>query len=84
MDIDVITIFPRMFKTALDESIIKRAQKKKKVKIRLHNLRDYTKDRHRKVDDRPFGGGAGMVMNPQPFFSAVEAIKSKFKYYHQP
>ncbi|MCM8770520.1 MAG: tRNA (guanosine(37)-N1)-methyltransferase TrmD [Candidatus Omnitrophica bacterium] len=77
MRIDVITIFPNMFKAVLNESIIKRAQAKNKVKIIIHNLRDYTLDKHRKVDDRPFGGGAGMVMSPEPIFRAVEAIQAR-------
>ncbi len=75
MRFDVITIFPEMFAPALDESIIKRAQAKKKVTIRIHDLREYTKDKHKKVDDRPFGGGPGMVMTPQPFFDAIKEIK---------
>jgi len=74
MRIDIITIFPKMFEAALNESIIKRAQQKGKVKIFLHDLRDYTLDKHRKVDDRPFGGGSGMVMQPEPIFSAVKKI----------
>jgi len=74
---DIITIFPEMFEPILNESIIKRAQEKKKVTIRVHDLRKYTKDRHKKVDDRPFGGGPGMVMTPQPFFDAVKKIKGK-------
>jgi len=74
MRIDIITIFPKMFNAVLNESIIKRAQKKGKVKIAVHNLRDYTLDKHRKVDDRPFGGGSGMVMCPEPIFRAVEAL----------
>jgi tRNA (guanine37-N1)-methyltransferase len=77
MRIDIITIFPKMFAPVLNESIIKRAQTKGKVKIYLHDLRDYTPDKHRKVDDRPFGGGSGMVMRPEPIFNAVEYIKSK-------
>jgi tRNA (guanine37-N1)-methyltransferase len=77
MRIDIITIFPEMFDTVLNESIIKRAQARDKVKIRIHNLRDYTKDKHKKVDDRPFGGGSGMVMSPEPIFEAVEDIKSQ-------
>lgn len=76
MKIDVLTIFPNMFKAVLGESIIKRAQKKNKVKIYLHNLRDYTQDKHRKVDDRPFGGGAGMVMKIEPIYRALEKIKA--------
>jgi tRNA (guanine37-N1)-methyltransferase len=61
----------------LNESIIKRAQAKKKVSIFVHDVRDYTLDKHRKVDDRPFGGGSGMVMTPEPIFRAVEALKKK-------
>jgi len=76
MRIDIITIFPRMFEPVLDESIIKRAKIKGKVKIFIHNLRGYTLDKHKKVDDRPFGGGSGMVMSPEPIFRAVENIKS--------
>lgn len=77
MRIDIITIFPKMFAPVLNESIIKRAQGKGKVSIHMHDLRDYTADKHRKVDDRPFGGGSGMVMGPEPIFKAVESIKSK-------
>lgn len=77
MRIDIITIFPDMFKNILNESIIKRAQAKGKVKIFVHNLRDYTLDKHRKVDDRPFGGGSGMVMSAEPIFRAVEKIRAK-------
>jgi len=79
MRIDIITIFPRMFGPVLNESIVKRAQNKGKVKIHIHNLRDYSQDRHKKVDDRPFGGGSGMVMRPEPIFRAVEDIKLKAK-----
>jgi len=79
MRIDVITIFPEMFAPVLNESIIKRAQNSGKVRIFVHDLRDYTNDRHRKVDDRPFGGGSGMVLAPEPLFKAVEAIKRKAK-----
>lgn len=83
MHIDIITIFPKMFSPILDESIIRRAQNKGKVKIHIHNLRDYAQDRHRKVDDRPFGGGSGMVMRPEPIFKAVESLKSKVRS-HEP
>ncbi|MCX5702350.1 MAG: tRNA (guanosine(37)-N1)-methyltransferase TrmD [Candidatus Omnitrophica bacterium] len=75
MRIDIITIFPDMFAPILNESIIKRAQNKGKVNIYIHNLRDYSKDKHRKVDDHPFGGGSGMVMRPESIFEAVEHIK---------
>jgi len=76
MRIDIITIFPKMFAPVLNESIVKRAQNKGKVKIYIHNLRDYSADKHKKVDGRPFGGGSGMVMRPEPIFRAVENIKS--------
>jgi len=74
MRIDILTIFPNMFVPILNESIIKRAQTKDKVEIFVHNLRDFSVDKHRKVDDRPFGGGPGMVMRPEPIFRAVEYI----------
>ncbi|UCB57200.1 MAG: tRNA (guanosine(37)-N1)-methyltransferase TrmD [Candidatus Omnitrophota bacterium] len=74
MKIDVITIFPKMFSPVLNESIIKRAQAKGLLKIKIHNLRDYSKDKHRKIDDRPFGAGPGMVFQPEPIFRAVESI----------
>lgn len=76
---DIITIFPKIFAPVLNESIIKRAQERKKVKIAVHDLRDYATDKHRKVDDRPFGGGPGMVMAAQPFFDAVKKIKGEAK-----
>ncbi|MBU0710162.1 MAG: tRNA (guanosine(37)-N1)-methyltransferase TrmD [Candidatus Omnitrophica bacterium] len=76
MRIDIITIFPKMFEPVLGESMIKRARAKGKVKIQLYDLRDYTSNKHRKVDDRPFGGGSGMVMTPEPVFNAVESIRS--------
>lgn len=77
MRIDIITIFPAMFTPVFNDSIIKRAQEKKKVKILVHDLRDYTDDKHNKVDDRPFGGGPGMLMTPQPIFDAVKKIKGR-------
>jgi len=73
MRIDIITIFPEAF-APLDLSILGRARAAGIVDIRVHNLRDFTTDRHRTVDDYPYGGGAGMVMKPEPFFAAVEAI----------
>lgn len=79
MRIDIITIFPKMFKAALNESIIKRAQKKGRVVICIHNLRDYSADKHKKVDDRPFGGGSGMVLTCQPIFNAVKSLKKMSK-----
>lgn len=79
MRIDIISIFPKMFSAVLDESIVKRAQAKGKVKIFTHDLRKYTQDKHRKVDDRPFGGGSGMVMQVEPIWRAIAAIKKKIK-----
>lgn len=76
---DVISIFPEIFHPVINESILKRAQEKKKVLIKVHDLRAYTVDKHRKVDDRPFGGGPGMVMSPQPIFDAVKKIKGRRK-----
>src|SRR5438874_2021955 len=74
MKIDVLTLFPAMFAGPLDESIIKRARESSRLDLRLHNLRDYSHDRHRTVDDRPFGGGPGMLLKPEPIFEAVESL----------
>lgn len=79
MRIDILTIFPTMFGPVLGASIMKRAQEFKKAGIYVHDIRDYTKDKHRKVDDRPFGGGCGMVMSPEPIFRCVDAILKKAK-----
>ncbi len=76
---DVITIFPGIFKSYLGESLIARAQKKKLVKINVHDLRKWTKDRHKTIDDRPFGGGLGMVLKVEPIFKAVNSLKLKAK-----
>ena len=76
MKIDVLTLFPEMFNGFLTESIIKRAVDKKIVEINIHNFRDYSLDPHGKVDDTPFGGGAGMVLACQPIFDCIEALKS--------
>ncbi|HTV41903.1 MAG TPA: tRNA (guanosine(37)-N1)-methyltransferase TrmD [Candidatus Sulfotelmatobacter sp.] len=75
MKIDVLTLFPAMFAGPLDESIIKRARKKGLLDLNVHDLRDWTHDRHRTVDDRPFGGGPGMLMKPEPIFEAVESLR---------
>jgi tRNA (guanine37-N1)-methyltransferase len=74
MRIDVLTLFPAMFAGPLDESIIKRARQAGLLDLRIFNLRDYAHDRHRTVDDRPFGGGPGMLLKPEPIFEAVEAL----------
>lgn len=75
MQIDILTLFPEMFDGFLSESIIKRAIDKDKVKINIINFRDYTCDPHGKVDDTPFGGGPGMVLQIGPIYNALEAIK---------
>ncbi|MFA5358675.1 MAG: tRNA (guanosine(37)-N1)-methyltransferase TrmD [Patescibacteria group bacterium] len=72
---DIITIFPRIFDSYINESILKIAQKKKKVKIRIHNLREVTADRHHTVDDRPYGGGPGMLLMVEPFYKTLKKIK---------
>lgn len=77
MKFDVITIFPSIFDSYFKESIIKRARAANLIEINIHNLRDYTKDKHKKVDDTPYGGGAGMVMQVEPIYNALEDIKSK-------
>lgn len=77
MRIDILTLFPNMFDTVFQESIIKRAQKLQKVDIYVHDFRNYSKDPHHKVDDTPYGGGAGMVLMCQPIFDCVNALKTK-------
>lgn len=77
MKIDVLTLFPGMFTGPLDESIVKRARDAGLLELRLHNLRDWTHDRHKTVDDRPFGGGPGMLMKPEPIFEAVESLRAE-------
>src|SRR5207247_2463240 len=74
MRIDVLTLFPAMFAGPLDESIIQRARQSGLLEVVLHNLRRYTHDRHKTVDDKPFGGGPGMLLKPEPIFEAVEAL----------
>lgn len=75
MKIDVLTLFPAMFAGPLDESIIMRARKKGLLDLNIHDLRNWTHDRHRTVDDRPFGGGPGMLMKPEPLFEAIENLQ---------
>lgn len=77
MKIDILTLFPSMFDGFLHESIIKRAIEKGKVEVNIYNIRDYSKDPHKKVDDYQFGGGSGMVLMPQPIFDAVEDLKKE-------
>ena len=76
MRIDILTLFPDMFKNVFEESIVKRAQELGKLEINIVNFRDYTDDPHKKVDDTPYGGGAGMVLTCQPIFDCVKALKT--------
>jgi tRNA (guanine37-N1)-methyltransferase len=75
MKIDVLTLFPAMFAGPLDESIIKRARQKGLLDLNIHDLRQWTHDRHRTVDDRPFGGGPGMLLKVEPLFEAIESLQ---------
>lgn len=82
MRIDIITAVPDLLESPLKTSIIKRAQDKKKLELFIHNLRDYTHDKHKQIDDKPFGGGPGMVLKPEPFFECLESLQSKQNYDH--
>jgi len=75
--IDILTLFPQMFQGMFDSGIIKRASEQKLVSLNVHNIRDHTHDKHHTVDDYPYGGGAGMVLKPEPIFEAVESIKGE-------
>src|SRR5689334_7814097 len=77
MKIDILTLFPEICRAPLSESMMKRAQENKILDLHIHNLRDWTTDKHHIVDDAPFGGGQGMVMKPEPIFAAVEDLKRK-------
>ena len=72
MRFDVFTLFPEMFSAYLDESILKRAREAGLLDVALHNIRDYTTDKHNTTDDVPYGGGGGMVMKPEPIFAGVD------------
>src|ERR1700758_3640674 len=74
MKIDILTIFPDFFRGPLDYGIIRRAREAGLVEISVHDLRNFTKDKHRTVDDRPFGGGEGMVLKPEPIFECLESL----------
>ncbi|MEX0608694.1 MAG: tRNA (guanosine(37)-N1)-methyltransferase TrmD [Balneolaceae bacterium] len=80
MRIDIISAVPALLEGPLQHSIVKRALDKKLVEIHVHDLRDYTEDKHRKVDDYPYGGDAGMVLTPQPIFSCIEKLASERDY----
>jgi tRNA (guanine37-N1)-methyltransferase len=77
MRFDIVSIFPRFFDSPLGESIVQRAREKGLIDIRIRDLRDHTTDRHRVTDDYPYGGGAGMVMKPEPIYAAVESLKAE-------
>jgi tRNA (guanine37-N1)-methyltransferase len=77
MKIHVVTAFPKFFESPLGESMIKRACEREIVRIHVHDLRDFTTDKHRSVDDYPYGGGPGMIMKPEPFFACVEHIRTQ-------
>ncbi len=79
MKIEIITLFPEICRAPLDESMMRRARENRIVDLRIHNLRDWTTDKHHIVDDAPFGGGQGMVMKPEPIFAAVEDLCEKSK-----
>ncbi|MFC2133267.1 tRNA (guanosine(37)-N1)-methyltransferase TrmD [Bacteroidota bacterium] len=82
MRIDIISAVPDSLFSPLNTSIVKRAQDKKKVEISIHNLRDYAFDKHKQIDDKPFGGGPGMVLKPEPFFECIEKLRGERKYDH--
>ena len=82
MRIDIISAVPDLLLSPLQTSIIKRAQDKKKVSINLHSLRDYAYNKHKQIDDKPFGGGPGMVLKPEPFFECIENLQQEVKYDH--
>jgi tRNA (guanine37-N1)-methyltransferase len=82
MRLDIISAVPELLSSPLNTSILKRAQDKKKAKIEIHNLRDYAFNKHKQIDDKPFGGGAGMVLKPEPFFECIEKLQSKRKFDH--
>lgn len=79
MRFDIITIFPEMFSTVFSGGVARKAQENGLLEVYIHDLREYTHDRHRQVDDRPFGGGEGMVLKPEPVFEAVESIRREQK-----
>ncbi|HOV98558.1 MAG TPA: tRNA (guanosine(37)-N1)-methyltransferase TrmD [Bacteroidota bacterium] len=80
MRIDIVTGLPRLLESPFQESILKRAQENKIVEIVIHDLREFTHDKHRTIDDTPYGGGAGMILKPEPFFECVDLLKSQRKY----
>lgn len=84
MRIDIVCLFPEVFASPFDYSIINRAKQRRLVEIVIHNIRDYVYDKHRTVDDYPYGGGPGMVLKPEPIFETVEAVKKQVDYSDSP
>ncbi len=82
MRIDIISAVPDLLFSPLNTSIVKRSQDKEKCEIKVHNLRDYTHDKYRQIDDKPFGGGPGMLLKPEPFFESIEKLQSERDYDH--
>lgn len=82
MRIDLLTAVPDLVFSPLNTSILKRAQDKKKIELFVHNLRDYAHNKHKQIDDKPFGGGPGMVLKPEPFFECIEKLQQERKYDH--
>ena len=80
MQIDIVTGLPKLLRSPLNDSIIRQAKKKKLVSIRVHDLRKYTHDKHKTIDDTPYGGGAGMVLKPEPIFECIESLQKKRRY----
>ena len=80
MRIDIVTGFPKLLTSPLNESIIRQAKKKKLVRIKIHDLRKYAHDKHKTIDDTPYGGGAGMILKPEPIFECVEKLQAKRTY----
>src|ERR1043166_7520260 len=80
MRFDIISGFPKLLTSPLNESILRQAKKKKLVQIKVHDLRKYTHDKHKTIDDTPYGGGSGMILKPEPIFECVEQLKSKRTY----
>src|SRR5210317_1150434 len=80
MRIDIVSATPSLLGSPLNTSIVKRAQDKKKCEIHIHDLRDYTHDKHKQIDDQPFGGGPGMLLKPEPFFECIEKLLDERNY----
>ncbi|MBM4159719.1 MAG: tRNA (guanosine(37)-N1)-methyltransferase TrmD [Ignavibacteria bacterium] len=80
MRIDIITGLPKLLESPLEESIVRRARDKGKIEIVVHDLRSYAHDRHRTIDDAPYGGGAGMILKPEPLFECIESLKGQRSY----